>query len=810
VRFAVLCAHGAYLRACGDGALRADGDAPSDPACVFVFQHVGAARELQTREMMSLTLRAANGCCVRWGEEHVSLGVPAHAVPVVAEIWSCTPSLTGERFTFSTRNGACFSAAATGEVRVRQVSGPEERFWLLDPATEQRRVDAYRRQMAAMTASAPAASGYSAQAADGLRQLVCAACKRADVGELLALCRANKAALPAVFSQQDGDGVTPLHHAAAAGYVPCTAALLEWGAQPTVLDRYGDTPLHVAAAHGSAEVAQLLLARGASVSARNADGWAPLHCAASGGSARVVKMLLAHSANPGVQDGDGETALHHAARLGRTAAAKALLENADVPARVLLACMSTDGFLPLHLAAIEGHCEVAHLLITHGAPVDACASASSNSWTALHCAACHGNEGMVQLLRSNGANVRAAGRKGELPVDLASSAAVGELLRSDDVAPRARTAPVATADALAAALAAAMAGAQLGGAAGKKQGAPAAAAPAQPRQAAPAHRAPAPPPAPPSKQHGKAAAQPARHAAPEQEPPRKLRMCRNWETGTCRYGGSCTFAHGDAELAAARRRAAKSAAAPMAASPAGPATKPAKPAAVAGAFAPMPFPQYGAVPMAQFDGHAEKLAAAFLRWLGFADAAVVNGVHTPDRGIDVRSSGALAQVKANFRAASISRQPLAQLFGDAAAHAPGKKPQLLFFAASDYSGDASSYAEQVGIRLFRLSVAGAVTPSNASAAALTRARTPHATGSTGASGSGCGKPGGAMARWSREDVQAWLHLNGLEAYAEAFKPIAGAVLLALTDKDLQELGVAIAVHRRTFLAAIAADSQRRA
>ncbi len=808
----MLCAHGAYLRACGDGTLRAEGDAPSDPACVFVFQHVGAARELQTLETMSLTLRAANGCCVRWGEEHVSLGVASQAVPIVAEVWSCMPqpSVFEERFTFSTRNGACFSAAATGEVRVRHVSGQEERFWLLDPATEQKRVDAYRRQVAAMTASAPAAS-----AAAGLCQLVCAACKRADVGELLALCRANKTALPAVFSQQDDDGVTPLHHAAAAGYVPCTAALLEWGAQPTVLDRYGDTPLHVAAAHGSAEVVQLLLARGTSVSARNSDGWAPLHCAASGGSARVVKMLLAHSANPGVQDGDGETALHHAARLGRTAAAKALLENADVPARVLLACMSTDGFLPLHLAAIEGHCEVAHLLIAHGAPVDACASASSNNWSALHCAVCHGNAAMVQLLLSNGANVRAAGRKGELPVDLAASAAVGDLLRSDDAAPRARTAPVATADALAAALAAAMAGVRLGDAAGKKQGAPAAAAAAQQRQAAPAHRAPAPPPAPPTKQHGKAAAQPARHAAPEQEPPHKLRMCRNWETGTCRYGGSCTFAHGDAELAAARRRAAKSAAAPMAASQAGPATKPAKSAAAAGAFAPMPFPQYGAVPMAQFDGHAEKLAAAFLRWLGFADAAVVNGVHTPDRGIDVRSSGALAQVKANFRAASISRQPLAQLFGDAAAHAPGKKPQLLFFAASEYSGDASSYAEQVGIRLFRLSVAGAVTPSNTSAAALIRARTPHATGSTGtgaagSTGSGSGKPGGAMARWSREDVQAWLHLNGLEAYAEAFKPIAGAVLLALTDKDLQELGVAIAVHRRTFLAAIAADSQRRA
>jgi hypothetical protein len=313
------------------------------------------------------------------------------------------------------------------------------------------------------------------------------------------------------------------------------------------------------------------------------------------------------------------------------------------------------------------------------------------------------------------------------------------------------------------------------------------------------------------------AAKAAAPATPDEQALRKLRSCKNWaDAGTCRFGTNCHFAHGDAELADARRKFSKAAAVGKPAAPAdadaakaAKPAKPAKPAAVVAAdgFAPMPFPKYGAVPIAQFDGHAEKLAAAFLRWLGFADAAVVNGVHTPDGGIDVRSSGALAQVKANFRAASTSgcsQQPLSQLFGDAAAYAPGKK-QLLFFAASDYSGDASSYAEQVGMHLFRLSVAGGVTAGNASAAALIRARTPHATGSTGASGSG--KPGGAMARWSREDVQAWLHVNGLEAFAEAFKPIAGAVLLALTDKDLQELGVAIALHRRTFLAAIAADGQ---
>jgi hypothetical protein len=45
-------------------------------------------------------------------------------------------------------------------------------------------------------------------------------------------------------------------------------------------------------------------------------------------------------------------------------------------------------------------------------------------------------------------------------------------------------------------------------------------------------------------------------------------------------------------------------------------------------------------------------------------------------------------------------------------------------------------------------------------------------------------------------VGSWLLSAGLDQYVNAFKPVNGAILLTLTDADLQELGMRVAVHRR--------------
>ena len=54
----------------------------------------------------------------------------------------------------------------------------------------------------------------------------------------------------------------------------------------------------------------------------------------------------------------------------------------------------------------------------------------------------------------------------------------------------------------------------------------------------------------------------------------------------------------------------------------------------------------------------------------------------------------------------------------------------------------------------------------------------------------------------------WLSSAGLAQYIFAFKPVNGAILLTLTDSDLQELGVNVAVHRRAVTQLIEEDGPR--
>ncbi len=57
-------------------------------------------------------------------------------------------------------------------------------------------------------------------------------------------------------------------------------------------------------------------------------------------------------------------------------------------------------------------------------------------------------------------------------------------------------------------------------------------------------------------------------------------------------------------------------------------------------------------------------------------------------------------------------------------------------------------------------------------------------------------PPTSLSSWSRADVGNWLSNAGLYQYVDAFKPVNGAVLLTLTDADLQEPGMRVAAHRR--------------
>lgn len=76
--------------------------------------------------------------------------------------------------------------------------------------------------------------------------------------------------------------------------------LVEKGADVSAVSRNGQgiQPLHAAAAGDHLAIARLLLAAGADANAPQPDGFRPLDAARQNENAELVELLLAHRANP--------------------------------------------------------------------------------------------------------------------------------------------------------------------------------------------------------------------------------------------------------------------------------------------------------------------------------------------------------------------------------------------------------------------------------------------------------------------------------------------------------------------------------
>lgn len=99
-------------------------------------------------------------------------------------------------------------------------------------------------------------------------------------------------ALKKDVNQQDAEGRSPLHYAAAHDNTRIAQALVDAGANVELADTKSNTALHYACGYGRLDVVDILLRGGASVAAQNATGKKP------------VELAQLNEQNPVLQDQD--------------------------------------------------------------------------------------------------------------------------------------------------------------------------------------------------------------------------------------------------------------------------------------------------------------------------------------------------------------------------------------------------------------------------------------------------------------------------------------------------------------------------
>lgn len=111
-------------------------------------------------------------------------------------------------------------------------------------------------------------------------------------------------------SEQDADGMTPMHWAVFQNRQEDVRKFLAKGADPNVEDKFGITVLRLAAGEGRVEIVGILLEKGADIDKEDSDGMTALHYAAQRGHLAVVKLLLEKGADIDKKDKSGHTPLY--------------------------------------------------------------------------------------------------------------------------------------------------------------------------------------------------------------------------------------------------------------------------------------------------------------------------------------------------------------------------------------------------------------------------------------------------------------------------------------------------------------------